>query len=225
MSKIMHHRQVIRIRGLHEICSKQKVNKDGCKVIPDAQTGVPSDSLQQMVSPSQFRPKKRNHKGKTRVIVEKLQSILPNIIQKGSCANVNFVLEKTLEYLRSIRTENVDANLSNRSETSDHQVHYTPKTSNANVTRLLWHKPLPIDKITRCKYLFSFDCAPFGMAICQVDGASITSNRYLREMEHGMHVIQSLFSVLTNESVDTRKVRRLPAHTLEQSLPNRRPLL
>jgi hypothetical protein len=202
MSKIKH-RQAVRIRGLHEIVSKQlKADKNGFKVSPSAATGVTPAILQPTVSThSRFKPVEHRHNDTTRVIVEKLQSFLPNMIQNGSCADVNLVLEKTLEYLRSIRTDNHDTPRPKQLDKSDH--HSTTNTMNPSIPRILRHRPLPV---TQCKYLFSFDNAPFGIVICQIDGAFITSNRYFRKLDHGMQIIQSIFSVVSSESVNTMKV-------------------
>ncbi len=209
------HRKVIRIRGLHDVRSKQmRANKNGSKVIAGVTSGLNSVSLKPRPTVStksrlNLKPVERRNQDEMRNHVDALQSILPNMIQNRYNSNVNLVLGKTLEYLRSIRTGNHDAVGSSMSEISYYQSGSALKITNANGSHLLKHRSLLIGEVASSKYWFSFDSAPFGIVICQIDGEFITSNRYFRTMNHGMHVIQSIFSVVTNEPVKTTKV---PAH-------------
>ncbi len=45
----------------------------------------------------------RRRRDRTRAFVEQLQSVLPNIKQRRQNPNMNVILEKTLEYLHSIK--------------------------------------------------------------------------------------------------------------------------
>jgi hypothetical protein len=196
------YRKVVRIRGLHELrdIRSQRLRADISD--EDGSNYSPAISVSlQPINSAQLNPvaTTRKHREKTRDVVEKckmLQSILPNVVKDGPevTLNVNSVLGKTLQYLRSIKTENVADNQSIEPETTNHQSLATLKITNADIPHFSKLRPLPMGGIANCKYWFSFDNAPFGIVICQIDGALITSNRYFQAMDHGVHVIQSIFS-------------------------------
>ena len=142
----------------------------------------------------------RNRRDKTRLLVEQLQAMLPNIQDRRHNPNINHVLQHTLEYLHS--TGNQCGNETSQSNVDQIKIHV------ANIMTS------EIDDITRRKYLFSFDNAPFGIVISRTDGALLRANRFFRNMfcfPQDSLIGQTMFTLTSNQDLAiTMKVRTNP---------------
>jgi hypothetical protein len=120
----------------------------------------------------------RNRRDKTRAFIERLQSMLPNISEKRQNPNINFVLERALEYLQD---GNQTPLLSSDDDIEDSD---PDRESTMNKVRLYLAAGMParIDDISCRRHMFTFENAPFGIVIARTDGVLMKANDYFRSM-------------------------------------------
>jgi PAS domain-containing protein len=132
----------------------------------------------------------RNRRDKTRLLVEQLQAMIPNIQDRRHNPNINHVLQHTLEYLHSAGDQSGgDASQSNTDQIKIH------------LAEIMTRK---IDDISSQKYLFSFDNAPFGIVISRTDGVLLRANRFFRNMfsfPRDSLIGQTMFTLTSNQDL------------------------
>ena len=118
----------------------------------------------------------RNRRDKTRAFIERLQSMLPNITEKRQNPNINFILEKALEYLHEgnqvplLSSEDMDSDPESESCMDKVRSH------------LACAIPNRIDDISFRRHMFTFENAPFGIVVARTDGVLMKANDYFRSM-------------------------------------------
>ena len=145
----------------------------------------------------------RNRRDKTRAFAEQLQSMLPNITDCRQNPNLNFILDKTLEYLQSetnnplVSADDMELGLPSNAD----RIH----THIANGIR--YH----IDDFSKRRNMFTFDNAPFGIVIARSDGVLLRVNDYFRNMffiPHGPLAGHTMFTLTSSRDLPvTMKVR------------------
>jgi hypothetical protein len=168
----------------------------------------------------------RKRRDKTRAFTEQLQSMLPNISERRQNPNLNFVLEKTLEYLQS--------DLDNAPPLSNADDYNMSVSESAPVNLIQMHLAsgihYRIDDFSKMRNLFTFDNAPFGIVIARSDGVLLKVNDCFRNMfvaPQGPVVGHTMFTLTSSRDLPiTMKVN--PAilsaccalwHTVIQSFP------
>jgi hypothetical protein len=150
----------------------------------------------------------RNRRDKTRLLIEQLQGLLPNIPDRQHNPNVNHVLQQTLDFLHS--TENQSGGEAHESNADQIKIH---------LADIMTSK---IDDIASRKYLFSFDNAPFGIVISRTNGTLLRTNIFFRNLICFLHESlegQTMFTLTSNKDLAiTMQVLR-PAACSRPSLP------
>jgi hypothetical protein len=178
-----------------------KINLDSLQMSPNGSKLTCS----QPIADKRARHKlvERRRRDRTRAFVEQLQAVLPNIEQRRQNPNVNVILEKTLDYLHSIKIDRHDS-----SEQGDCGV-CDDKHSKLDVVQIFLSKvanSMPIDDITTRKYVFSFESAPFGIVISQIDGVFLKANEFFRTLfnfPQGAPLLLTMFSLTASQDLAT----------------------
>eukprot|EP00291_Cryptomonas_curvata_P025233 CAMPEP_0172159750 /NCGR_PEP_ID=MMETSP1050-20130122/5156_1 /TAXON_ID=233186 /ORGANISM="Cryptomonas curvata, Strain CCAP979/52" /LENGTH=262 /DNA_ID=CAMNT_0012829397 /DNA_START=52 /DNA_END=837 /DNA_ORIENTATION=+ len=176
-----------------------KINLDSLQMAPNGSKLACS----QPIADKRARHKlvERRRRDKTRAFVEQLQAVLPNIEQRRQNPNVNVILEKTLDYLHSIKNERQDS-----SKPGD-LVEDDEKHSNLDVVQIILAKvvnSMPIDDITTRRYIFSFESAPFGIVISRIDGVFLKANEFFRSLfnfPQGAPLVLTMFSLTASQDL------------------------
>ena len=146
----------------------------------------------------------RRRRDKTRAYVEQLQSLLPNIGHSRPNPNVNFVLEKTLQHLQALKLDQ-DACKADDVSSNEPDTQESMALELVQVVTLATQRP-PIDDITTRKYIFSFDNAPFGIVISQINGVFIKANEFFRTMflqQQKAPLMVTMFSLTASQDLAT----------------------
>ena len=126
----------------------------------------------------------RNRRDKTRAFVENLQALLPNIADHRPNPNINFVLEKALEYLQSEPkdcTQPLDRADGTFSTENEIETRPTGEIVQSIKNHLASQLPCCSDT-SPGRYFFSFENAPFGIVMAKPDGFLTAANGCFREM-------------------------------------------
>jgi PAS domain-containing protein len=123
----------------------------------------------------------RNRREKTRSFIEKLQTMLPNIAEKKQNPNINFILEKALEYLQDENQTPLHLlGADDHFEDSDEEHGFCKdKVKTYMASRI---PNLMADDVSFRRHMFTFDNAPFGIVIARTDGVLLKANDYFRSM-------------------------------------------
>jgi hypothetical protein len=145
----------------------------------------------------------RRRRDKTRAFVEQLQAVLPNIEQRRQNPNVNVILEKTLDYLHTIKIDPCGS-----SKHGD-RIEEEENHSNMDVVQIFLAKvvnSMPVDDITTRKYIFSFESAPFGIVISRIDGVFLKANEFFRNLfnfPQAAPLMLTMFSLTASQDLAT----------------------
>jgi hypothetical protein len=145
----------------------------------------------------------RRRRDKTRAFIEQLQTVLPNIEYNRPNPNVNFVLEKTLQYLQSIGFEPCITDMHGAGASVQ------DKRENMELAKLAVHVarnvfPMPIDDVSSRRYMFSFDNAPLGIVISRIDGVFLKANQFFRNIfrfPQGSQLMVTMFSLTASKDL------------------------
>jgi hypothetical protein len=171
----------------------------------------------------------RNRRDKTRVLVQQLQSILPNIKEHSQNPKTNDILEKTLQYLHA--PENKSSRDSSLQDDIGNDGGRTKSLNRALASsKLRLAAPFPLDNLSSRRHIFSFENAPFGMVIARTDGLLLKANVFFHALFHlplGSLIGQTMFSLTSAQDLAiTMKVRQeAPLHRPPTPLRSSNPSL